>query len=115
MGAVQQRIHEEPMSDEAQPSGNAAEEMASVSAFRINAHEWWVAHSLDEALAAAASMHGVPEAEVVDELCPPYRLSEHELNTTLINQGGLTLPLTIVLSQMVRDGVKLPALFATTT
>jgi len=86
---------------------------ADVSVYRVNPHEWWIARSLDEAISAAAALRGVHAADVVDELSPPFRLTDDHLDSTVINHGGSVLPLSLVLGRMLDSGVKLPVLFGT--
>lgn len=59
-----------------------------IGVYRLNKFEVWAAHTLDEALKAAAAYSSMPAAEIIDELCPPRQLGEAELHEVRSFAGG---------------------------
>lgn len=83
-----------------------------VAIFRIRYGEWWAARTQQEALAAAAEWYGIPSAELVDELDPPYRLSFGEMMTTLIESEQGPVPFWFELNRRFQENQQFPQPFA---
>jgi len=79
--------------------------------YRVNGIEWWAADSLDQAIEAAAIWYDLPREEIIDELAPPYKLTEEQMFQTLIDVAGVAVPFWFELTRLHRAGEPFPRLF----
>lgn len=91
----------------------AEDTQAELGIFKLNSKEWWAARSIEEALTASSNYFKVPPHEILDELSPPYRLSEQELWSCTLDQDGSIRPFMVELTRRISEGYEFPHLFGT--
>ena len=85
--------------------------------FRINDYEWYAAETLDEAIAEAVRMSGLPADEAADD---PVEITEKEMDQLTFfddmsdPESSQTRSFREQLQKMIDDGTKFPAYFAGT-
>ncbi|HYF35129.1 MAG TPA: hypothetical protein VD994_07575 [Prosthecobacter sp.] len=79
--------------------------------FKINDCDWYMANTLDEAVALAIAETGLPRDEAVDD---PRELSEEAMNRLqFVNPDGSKWSFAVELQNRIQAGMK-PGFFATT-
>lgn len=105
-------------SDESPPDGDGRSSIEQlkqrVGIYRLNAHDWWLAINLQEAIADAATSMGLNSEDIVDELHPPYRLNELASWTMTVKTGHEVLTFKEAMNRYLEAGGAVPARFATT-
>ena len=98
-------------SDEEAASASSIDATMPYWVYRVNFAEWWAADSLKQAIEAAAIWYELPKEEIIDELEPPYKLTEEQMFQTLIDVNGVAVPFWFELTRLYREGEPFPRLF----
>lgn len=85
---------------------------ANPSIFQINANEFWLAYSIEDAVRESARLFNTEPYEILDDLYLAHALTEEELWSNKINIDNSVVPFKIAMARLQLECVSLPHFFA---